>query len=114
MATTELLTDPSHTRADLATVRRAIREGWDIPEQLLSALPKIAGAMALDRTEKTANRLRAMETILKMKGQNDAQEPTAQQVEHHHTHELGPVTADNFAESKRKLAERIARIGRDS
>jgi hypothetical protein len=37
-----------------------------------------------------------------------------QQIEHHHTHELGPVTADNFAESKRKLAERIARLGRDS
>jgi hypothetical protein len=37
-----------------------------------------------------------------------------QQVEHHHTHELGPVTVDNFAESKRKLAERIARLGRDS
>jgi hypothetical protein len=37
-----------------------------------------------------------------------------QQVEHHHTHELGPVTADNFAESKRKLAERIARLGGNS
>jgi hypothetical protein len=112
--TTELLTDPGHTRADIATVRRAIREGWDIPEQLLSALPKIAGAMALDKTEKTANRLRAMETLLKMKGQNDAQEQPPQQVEHHHTHEIGPVTVENFAESKRKLAERIARLGGNS
>ena len=112
--TTELLTDPGHTRADLATVRRGIREGWDIPEQLLAALPKVAGGIALDKKEKTQNRLKAIETIIKMKGQNDSLEPSLQQIEHHHTHELGPVTANNFAESKQQLAERIARLGRDS
>jgi hypothetical protein len=112
--TTELLTDPGHTRADLATVRRAIREGWDIPEDLLRVLPKVAGQIALDKKEKSPNRLKAIETIIKMKGQNENREPIPQQIEHHHTHELGPITADNFAESKRKLAERIARLGRDS
>jgi hypothetical protein len=109
MATTELLTDPGHVRQDLAYIRQAIRNGWDIPEQLLSALPKIAGAMALDKKEKTANRLRAMETILKMKGQNDAQEPTPQQIEHHHTHNIGPVTEENI-EAQRAI--RLARLTR--
>ena len=71
--TTELLTDPGHSRADLATVRRAIREGWDIPEQLLSALPKIAGAMALNAKEKSPVRLKAIATIIKMKEANDRQ-----------------------------------------
>lgn len=112
--TTELMADPGHVRADLAIVRRAVREGWEIPEQLLSALPRVAGAMALDKKEKSTVRLKAIETIIKMRGQNEEREPIPQQVEHHHTHELGPITADNFAESKRKLAERIARIGRDS
>jgi hypothetical protein len=112
--TTELLTDPGHIRSDLAMVRKAVKEGWDIPEQLLSALPKVAGSIAMDKKEKTQNRLKAIETIIKMKGQNDSLEPSPQQIEHHHTHELGPVTADNFAESKRKLAERIARIGGNS
>jgi hypothetical protein len=72
-------------------------------------LPKIAGAMALDKKEKTANRLRAMETILKMKGQNDAQEPAPQQVEHHHTHNIGPVTEENI-EAQRAI--RLARLTR--
>jgi len=72
MATTELLTDPGHTRADLATVRRAIREGWDIPEQLLSALPKIAGAMAVKG--KPRDQIAAMKVLLAMKEQNDRPE----------------------------------------
>jgi hypothetical protein len=112
--TTELLTDPGHTRADLAMIRKAVKEGWEIPEQMLAALPKVAASIALNREEKTQNRLKAIETIIKMKGQNDASEPQPQQIEHHHTHELGPVTVDNFAESKRKLAERIARLGGNS
>ena len=112
--TTDLQTDPGHARADLALIRKAVKAGWDIPEQLLDALPKVAGSIALDKKEKTQNRLKAIETIIKMKGQNDASEPQPQQVEHHHTHELGPVTVDNFAESKRKLDERIDRLGGNS
>jgi hypothetical protein len=110
----ELFGDPAHFRRDLATVRRGIREGWDIPEQLLTALPKIVGFMALNANEKTTVRLKAIETLIKMKAQNDSLEPVTQQVDHHHTIEVGQITADNFAESKRKLAERIAALGRRS
>jgi hypothetical protein len=74
--TTELLTDPGHTRGDLQMIRQAIRHGWEIPEQLLSALPKVAGAMALDKKEKSVTRLKAMETILKMKEANDRADGT--------------------------------------
>jgi hypothetical protein len=105
--TTELLTDPSHTRADLATVRRAIREGWDIPEQLLSALPKVAGAMAVKG--KPRDQIAAMKVLLAMKEQNDRQEPTPQQIEHHHTHNIGPVTEENI-EAQRAI--RLARLTR--
>ena len=70
--TTELLTDPGHSRADLATVRRAIREGWQIPEQLLEALPKVAGAMALKG--KPREQIAAMKVLLAMKEQNDKQD----------------------------------------
>ena len=105
--TTELLTDPGHSRADLAKVRRAIREGWDIPEQLLSALPKIAGAMAVKG--KPRDQIAAMKVLLAMKEQNDRQEPIPQQVEHHHTHELGPVTEENI-EAQRAI--RLARLTR--
>ena len=106
--TTELLTDPGHVRQDLAYIRQAIRNGWDIPEALLSALPKVAGAMALDKKEKSAIRLKAIDTILKMKGQNDDLEPLPQQIEHHHTHEIGPITAENIEQQR---AARLARYG---
>jgi hypothetical protein len=110
--TTELLTNPGHSREDLRIVETAIRKGWEIPEQLLEALPKVAGAMALKG--KPRDQIAAMKVLLAMKEQNESAEPVPQQVEHHHTHELGPITADNFAESKRQLAERIARLSRDS
>jgi hypothetical protein len=111
MATTELLTDPSHTRADLATVRRAIREGWDIPEQLLSALPKIAGAMAVKG--KPRDQIAAMKVLLAMKEQNDRPEPyTSPQTQT--TINVG-VNVANIADAGRDpllaIAERIAAGG---
>jgi len=106
--TTELLTDPDHSRADLATVRRAIREGWDIPEQLLSALPKIAGAMALNSKEKAVVRLKAIATIIKMKEQNDKPEsPTVPQPQPQTTINVG-VNVDNRTDERRNLTLAIA------
>ena len=113
--TTELLTDPGHSRADLATVRRAIREGWDIPEQLLSALPKIAGAMALNAKEKSPVRLKAIATIIKMKEQNDKPDtPSVPQPQPQTTINVG-VNVDNRIDERRTqtlaIAERV-RAGR--
>lgn len=103
---TELLADPGHIREDLKMVRQAIRQGWDIPEQLLSALPKVAGAMALDKGASKAVRLKAMETLLKMKAQNDEPESRAPA----HTINVG-VKIDNAADAGRNLASRVlARI----
>lgn len=112
--TTELLTDPGHSRADLATVRRAIREGWDIPEQLLSALPKIAGAMALNAKETSQVRLKAIATIIKMKEQNDKPDtPNFPQPQPKTTINVG-VNVDNVPNTGRGLASQIlARLGTD-
>jgi hypothetical protein len=106
---TELLTDPKHTRGDLQMIRQAIRHDWDIPEQLMSVLPKIAGAMAVSSKESPSTRLKAIETILKMKAQNDSAEELSKPKEHRHTHsiELGPVTVENLAEHKRRLLEEL-------
>ena len=110
--TTELLTDPGHSRADLATVQRAIREGWDIPEQLLSTLPKIAGAMALNAKEKSPVRLKAIATIIKMKEQNDKPDtPNVPQPQPQTTINVG-VNVDNVPNTGRGLASQIlARLG---
>lgn len=104
--TTELLTNLHHTRGDLQMVRTAIRKGWQIPDQLLEALPKVAGAMALKG--KPRDQIAAMKVLLAMKEQNESAEPTFQQVEHHHTHDIGPVTEDNIEAQRAKRLARLA------
>lgn len=99
----ELLTDPGHFREDLRMVRQGIRNGWDIPEALLSALPKVAGAIALDKTESKTVRLKAIETIWKMKAQNDQPEP---QSPAQTTINVG-VKVEQAADGGRSLASQI-------
>ena len=116
MATTNLLDDPGHVRGDLIMMGNAVGKAIKhpeipIPQAVIDAMPKVVSNMML-RSEDERIRCRASELMLKFMQYNVsiADQPT-QQVEHHHTHELGPITADNFAESKRQLAARIARLG---
>lgn len=111
--TTELLTDPGHTRADLRIVETAIRKGWQIPDQLLEALPKVAGAMALKG--KPRDQIAAMKVLLAMKEQNDKPEPQKQQtvvnvgVNVDNRTEDKPLTALQFAQRyrERRVSRRI-------
>lgn len=102
---TELLTDPRHFRSDLRQIETSIRKGWVIPDQLLEALPKVAGKIALNG--KPRDQTAAMKVLLAMKEQNDKAKPIPQQIEHRHTHEIGPVTAETIEEHR---AIRLARI----
>lgn len=102
---TELLTDPGHTRSDLRQIESAIRKGWVIPDMVLDALPKTMAVIALKG--KPRDQVAAAKVLLAMKGQNDEYEQP-RQIEHHHTHDIGPVTADNLAEHKRRL---LAELG---
>jgi hypothetical protein len=97
---------------DLQLVGRARREGWlrdpAVMQKIADRVIKIAIESPFEEVAlKAAAEVRQM-VAQDLKIESDG---IPQQIEHHHTHELGPVTADNFAESKRKLAERIARIG---
>ena len=105
---TELLTDPGHVRQDLQMIRTAIRKGYDIPDKLLSALPKIAGALMLDKSQKGQVRLKAIETIMAMHEYNQAAAEQPKQVEHHHTHDIGPVTESNIEAQRAKRLARLA------
>ena len=100
---------------DLQLVRRARREGWlsdpSVMQKIADRVVKIAlhnpdDKLALDAAAEVRQMV-AQDLKIEADG-------IPQQIEHHHTHELGPVTANNFAESKQQLAERIARLGRDS
>lgn len=100
---------------DLQLVRRARREGW---LRDVSVMQKIADRVVNIALHNPDDKLAldAAAEVRQMVAQDLKIEADGipQQIEHHHTHELGPVTVDNFAESKRKLSERIARLGRDS
>lgn len=105
---TELLTDAKHSRSDLRLIETAIRKGWQIPDQLLEALPKTAAVIALKG--KPREQIAAMSLLVKMKEQNEKADPQPQQVQHTHVHELGPVTADNIEQHRQLRLERIARL----
>ena len=107
---TELLTDPGHTRQDLQMIRTAIRKGYDISDELLSALPKIAGALMLDKSQKGQVRLKAIETIMAMHEYNQAAVEQPKQVEHHHTHDIGQVTKENIEAQRAKRFADLAGI----
>ena len=100
---------------DLQLVRRARRGGW---LRDVSVMQKIADRVVNIALHNPDDKLAldAAAEVRQMVAQDLKIEADGipQQIEHHHTHELGPVTVDNFAESKRKLSERIARLGRDS
>ena len=100
---------------DLQLVRRARREGWLRDVSVMQKIADRVVSIALNNPDDKLA-LDAAAEVRQMVAQDLKIEADGipQQVEHHHTHELGPVTVDNFAESKRKLAERIARLGRDS
>jgi len=100
---------------DLQLVRRARREGWLRDVSVMQKIADRVVSIALNNPDDKLA-LDAAAEVRQMVAQDLKIEADGipQQIEHHHTHELGPVTVDNFAESKRKLSERIARLGRDS
>lgn len=113
---TELLTDPGHTRQDLSLIRQAMNRAIKYPEipippAIIEAMPKIAGTILLKGKQR--EQLQAGKLLLAFMEYNKSvrQEAVPQQIEHHHTHELGPVTEQNFAEVKRQLVARISGAG---
>lgn len=118
---------PREISRDIALVNRARRERWPIPEErkiaLVDRLFKIAekesvtgldsqgNAVELDDAA-DKNAIAASKVLVAMDSENAKQDPAP--VEHHHTHELGPVTVENLEQHRQILAERIARLGGDA
>lgn len=68
-----ILTDPHHTRADLVMLRQAIRRKWKIPDVAFEALPKMVANIAVDASQKTETRLKAVACLSAMHEQNDGE-----------------------------------------
>lgn len=111
---TELLTDPGHTRQDLRQINAAIRKGWLIPDQLLDALPKVIGTIALKG--KPRDQVAAAKVLIAMKEQNDDEQPAASRqtvvnvgVNVDNRTDDQPLTAIQFAQRYReaRLSRRV-------
>jgi hypothetical protein len=99
--------DQHHSRQQLRMAETAIKKGWDIPEQVLTALPKVAAKLAL--SGKPRDQLAAMRVLIAMKQQNEQPQVTQGQ-----TINVGVNIENNTDERRRRtlaIAERV-RAGR--
>lgn len=102
---------PQRIHQDLALVRRAVKEGWPITPKITRRILRRVNSIAATSPD-DAIALKACDLIIKMFAQNQKLTPQpTQHVEHHHTHELGPVTADNFEQHRQARLARIAAGG---
>ena len=62
--------DGRHDRQTLMLLKRAIQNGWDIPEVVFSAAPKVA--MQILATGSPRDKLRAMDVLTRMRESNIA------------------------------------------
>ena len=102
---TELLTDPGHIRSDLRQIESAIRRGFDIPDVLYQRTAHVVGKLLNEG--KAREKLAAARVVIALAEFNRSLEPVPAQIEHHHTHDIGPVTEDNL-EAQRAI--RLARL----
>lgn len=116
----------SATQKDCGLIRRAIRERWPVPDEyrhkIADRLMEVIEKRTVDVPMKDgvfpseavadANAIAASKTFVAMAAQNQKDDPVP--VEHHHTHEIGPVTADNLAEYKRRALAELDREREDA
>lgn len=103
---TELLTDPGHIRQDLAEIERSLRRGFDIPDVLYQRTAHVIGKLLNEG--KAREKLAAARVVIALAEFNRSLEPVPSQVEHHHTHDIGPVTESNIEAQRAKRLARLA------
>jgi hypothetical protein len=50
----------------IAILRRAVVKGWDIPQQVMDAIPRIAAGIALSKETDSRDKLRAIEVVQRL------------------------------------------------
>ena len=106
---TTLLTDPNKRRSDIRMLGMAIRKKWEIPEAIMDQLPKVLANLVV-KAEDDRTRIGAARVLVAMHGQNQSEEPVTKFIEHHHAHELGPVTGESLEERRARLHKQLDRL----
>ncbi len=112
-----MLAADNEIASDCRLINRALRERWPVPEavreRIVNRLVKIIDTEGSE-PKSDKNAIAAASVIVRMVGQNQKEQPATSMVEHHHVHELGPITADNLEFHRQRLARRVAQLGQNS
>ena len=104
---TELLQGKT-VRGDLRMIGSAIRQGWDIPEDILEALPERVMAIVKREDASDKDKIAASKVLVSMLRENNKAAPNL----HMHQHQVQPTGEDHtFEQKKAELLGRAARIG---
>lgn len=118
MSTTELLTDPGHTREDMRLMEAAVKTSIKhpeipIPEAVIQAMPKVAGTILLKGSQREQLRAGALLLAFMQYNRSLNPPPEPQQPSRNNTINVG-VNVANVSNTGRGLASQIlARIGAD-
>ena len=94
---------------DIRLIERARKERWPVTQESMDRIYQRVEEIALTFPD-VAISVQAAKLITAMHGQNQKDEPSLQQVEHHHTHEVDHVTADNIESKRAELHSRLDRL----
>lgn len=61
-----IATEGSAAIDTIAILRRAVVHGWDIPQQVMDAIPRIAAGIALSKDSDSRDKLRAIEVVQRL------------------------------------------------
>lgn len=114
--TTELLTDPGHVRQDMQLMEHTVKRSTKnpeipIPEAVIAAMPKVAGAILLKGNQR--EQLRAGALLLSFMEYNKSLNPPQPQQQQPTVVNVG-VNVDNRTESKPLTAVQFAERFREA
>lgn len=92
-------------------ISRAIREGWQLPEEVLAELPEVVLAIVRDKGASKRERLQAAKLVMDMHAQNMELDGRPSQEQHLHLHNVDLASLSRRAledDGLRTLARRGA------
>jgi hypothetical protein len=99
--------DPANGIRDVRLLERAVRKGWNIPEQLFDVLPGEMAIIALDRGNSHRERISATKAIVSMHGQNQKDQHHEEGERHLHLHAHAAVEAAKETVSQESIVARL-------
>jgi hypothetical protein len=95
-------------RGDLKRYEQAIRHGWEMPDEIYRALPRVLTTILAKGTAR--EQVAAARVLAQLHAQNNADQPRLSMVAHKHQHEVLPVAAGDLNDRRRELLARVAAI----